>query len=141
MSTGEANLHVNLTIGELARFAEVNVETIRFYQRKGLMPEPVRPSGGIRRYNSEDSSRLHFIKSAKGLGFNLAEIAQLLQLDDGTSCSKARRLAEIKLEDVRGKLAELARLENALDSLIKLCGMGSGKVRCPLIAAMSDEPL
>lgn len=76
----------SMTIGDLAKAAGVNVETIRFYQRKGLMPEPDRPLGSIRRYGRTDQSRLSFIKSAKRLGFSLDETAQLLQLEDGESC-------------------------------------------------------
>ena len=79
-----------LTIAGLAKAAEVNVETIRFYQRKGLLTEPIRPLGGIRRYDSKDVSRVRFIKSAQRIGFKLDEVAQLLQLDDGTHCTEAR---------------------------------------------------
>jgi len=86
----------SMTIGDLAKAAGVNVETIRFYQRKGLMPEPDRPVGSIRRYGRTDQSRLSFIKSAKRLGFSLDETAQLLQLEDGESCTQARRQAESK---------------------------------------------
>ncbi|RJP65640.1 MAG: MerR family transcriptional regulator [Comamonadaceae bacterium] len=128
-----------MTIGGLAQAADVNVETIRFYQRKGLMPEPVRPSGGIRRYAEADRSRLHFIKTAQRLGFSLDEIAELLQLDDGSSCAQARTKAEVKLADVRSKLVELHRMEEALEGLIRLCGATRGKVRCPMIVALKDN--
>ena len=127
-----------MTIGGLAKAADVNVETIRFYQRKGLMPEPLRPSGGIRRYAEADRSRLHFIKSAQRLGFSLDEIAELLQLDDGTSCVQARTKAQAKLEDVRARLVDLSRIERALEELIGLCIASRGKVRCPLIATLKD---
>ncbi|WP_201451623.1 Hg(II)-responsive transcriptional regulator [Hydrogenophaga sp. BPS33] len=128
-----------MTIGGLAKAADVNVETIRFYQRKGLMPEPQRPSGGIRRYAEEDRSRLHFIKSAQRLGFSLDEIAELLQLEDGTSCAQARTKAQAKLVDVRAKLEDLRRMEGVLEGLIRLCGASRGKVRCPLIAALKED--
>lgn len=128
-----------MTIGDLAKAAGVNVETIRFYQRKGLVLEPERPSGSIRRYGRSDQSRLHFIKAAKRLGFSLDETAQLLQLEDGESCAHARVRAETKLVEVRLKLADLHRMEEALSSLVRLCGSGRGKVRCPLIAAMEGQ--
>src|SRR5262244_353866 len=91
----------SVTIGVLADSAGVNVETIRFYQRKCLMPEPRRPQGGIRRYGDADLARLRFIRSAQSLGFSLDEIAELLKLEDGTHCGEARRLAEFRLQDVR----------------------------------------
>lgn len=128
-----------MTIGGLAQTADVNVETIRFYQRKGLMPEPVRPSGGIRRYAEGDRSRLHFIKTAQRLGFSLDEIAELLLLDDGASCAQARIKAEVKLADVRSKLVELHRMEGVLEGLIRLCGAARAKVRCPMIAALKND--
>jgi MerR family mercuric resistance operon transcriptional regulator len=128
-----------MTIGGLATAADVHVETIRFYQRKGLMPEPQRPSGGIRRYTEADRSRLHFIKSAQRLGFSLDEIAELLQLEDGASCAQARAKAQVKLEDVRARLEDLRRMERALEGLVRQCGASRGKVRCPLIVALKDD--
>ncbi len=130
----------SLTIGRLAKAANVNVETIRFYQRKGLMPEHDRPAGGIRRYGKVDGLRVNFIKSAQRLGFSLDEIADLLKLEDGTSCTQAQKKAEAKLLDVRAKLADLHRIEAALAALIKLCGASKGKVRCPMIAALNRAP-
>ena len=126
-------------VADLAKAAGVNVETIRFYQRKGLMPEPDRPVGSIRRYGRTDQSRLSFIKSAKRLGFSLDETAQLLQLDDGASCAQARTHAESKLAEVQLKLADLHRMEAVLSELIHLCDSGRGKIRCPLIAAMERQ--
>ena len=133
MSLPLPHAHPGLTIGDLAKAAGVNVETIRFYQRKELMPEPERPQGSIRRYDQNDLSRLHFIKTAKRLGFSLDETAQLLQLDDGASCAQARTHAESKLAEVQLKLADLHRMEAVL------CSSGRGKVRCPLIAAMERQ--
>lgn len=125
-----------LTIGVLAEAAGVNVETIRFYQRKGLMQEPDRPLGGIRRYGEADLARVRFIKSAQRLGFSLDEIADLLKLEDGSHCNEAREQAERKLTDVRTRLADLRRIEGALQGLIERCCAASGKVRCPLISAL-----
>lgn len=136
MSNAPQYVEPGMTIGDLAKAAGVNLETIRFYQRKGLMRTPARPSGSIRRYDRNDQSRLNFIQAAKRLGFSLDEAAQLLQLEDGTSCAQARARAQSKLTEVRIKLAELHRMEVALADLIRLCGSGRGNVRCPLIAAM-----
>ena len=127
-----------LTVGLLAKSAGVNVETIRFYQRKGLLPEPAKPLGGIRRYDPAVLARLRFIKAAQRLGFSLEEVGDLLKLDDGSSCREAREQAEHKLADVRGKIAELSRIEGVLADLVERCCVARGKVRCPLIAELYD---
>ena len=126
----------NLTIGVFAKAAGVNVETIRFYQRKGLLPEPDRPIGGIRRYGSADVDRVKFVKSAQRLGFNLDEVAELLKLEDGTHCSEAAELAAHRLADVRARMADLTRMEEALSTLVRECNAHHGNVSCPLIAAL-----
>jgi MerR family mercuric resistance operon transcriptional regulator len=124
------------TISGLARAAGVNVETIRFYQRRGLLAEPDKPLGGIRRYGETEIARVLFIKAAQRIGFTLDEIAQLLQLDDGTRCSEARAIAERKLADVRQRLQDLQRIEAVLAQLVDRCAASRGKVSCPLIAAL-----
>lgn len=126
----------NLTIGAFAKAAQVNVETIRFYQRKGLLSEPKRPPGGVRRYHAIDVARVRFIKSAQMLGFNLSEVAQLLKLDDGAHCREAAELAAQRLADVRTRLAALRRMESVLSGLVGACLQQRGKVHCPLIAAL-----
>ena len=130
------NPNLARTIGALANAATVNVETIRFYQRKGLMKAPPRPLGGIRRYSDSDLSRVRFIKSAQRLGFTLDEIADLLALEDGSHCTEAREKAERKLADVQARLADLQRIEAALQGLVERCCAATGQVRCPLIAAL-----
>ena len=125
-----------LTIGVLAEAAGVNVETIRFYQRKGLMQEPDRPLGGIRRYRETDLGRVRFIKSAQRLGFSLDEIGDLLKLEDGSHCTEAREQAERKLTDVRAKLVDLQRIEAVLEELVQRCCAAKGQVRCPMIQAL-----
>lgn len=105
------------TIGAFADAGGVNVETIRFYQRKGLLTEPEKPLGGIRRYGPEDVTRVRFIKSAQRLGFSLDEIAELLRLEDGAHCQEASSLATRKLVDVRERLADLSRMEKFSPSL------------------------
>jgi len=128
----------NLTIGAFARAAGVSVETIRFYQRKRLLPEPDKPQGSIRRYGSADVTRVRFVKSAQRLGFSLDEIAELLELDDGAHCDEARAQAERKLTDVRARLADLRRIEKVLAELVAQCAAASGQVRCPLIASLQQ---
>ncbi|MCS1061726.1 MerR family DNA-binding protein, partial [Escherichia coli] len=112
----ENNLE-NLTIGVFAKAAGVNVETIRFYQRKGLLREPDKPYGSIRRYGEADVVRVKFVKSAQRLGFSLDEIAELLRLDDGSKFEEASSVAEHKRKDVREKMADLARMETVLSEL------------------------
>ena len=126
------------TIGALAETAGVNVETIRFYQRKGLMPEPEKPYGSIRRYGTAELARVRFIKSAQRLGFSLEEVGELLKLEDGARCSEARQLAEQKLVDVRQKLSELQRIESVLAGLVARCSAVRGRVNCPLIASLQE---
>ncbi|MGE3344054.1 MAG: Hg(II)-responsive transcriptional regulator [Vicinamibacterales bacterium] len=127
------------TIGDLATAANVSVETIRFYQRKGLVPEPPRAYGQIRRYGASDVARVKFVKSAQRLGFSLEEVAALLRLDDGTHCDEARVMAERKLDDVRSKLRDLRRLESALKKLVADCCSSRGTVTCPLISALHSQ--
>jgi MerR family mercuric resistance operon transcriptional regulator len=127
---------LSLTIGSLAAAARVNLESIRFYQRKGLMREPARSQGSIRRYGESDLARVRFIKSAQRLGFSLDEIAELLKLDDGAHCREARGLAETKLVSVREKLADLQRIESVLNQLVDRCASARGAVACPLIASL-----
>jgi len=119
--------------------ADVNVETIRFYQRKGLLPEPDKPLGSIRRYGDADVSRLRFVKSAQRLGFSLDEVADLLTLEDGTHCEEASMLAAQKLKSVREKLADLKRIEVALAELVHACHSRSGQVSCPLVALLHEQ--
>lgn len=128
----------SMTIGTLARAAGVNVETVRFYQRKGLMPEPDRPQGGIRHYGAAELGRVRFIKSAQRLGFSLDEVADLLSLDDGTQCEQARERGRKKLDDVRTRIADLQRIEVALSDLVQRCESKRGRVRCPLIDALHE---
>ncbi len=130
------NILENLTIGAFAKAAGVNVETIRFYQRKGLLLEPDRPYGSIRRYGGADVARVRFVKSAQRLGFSLDEIGELLRLEDGTHCSEAAELAALRLADVRARLADLTRMETALSKLVSECSAHHGEVSCPLIDAL-----
>ena len=126
------------TIGALAAEAGVNVETIRFYQRRGLLGEPERPPGSVRRYGPGEVARVRFIKSAQRIGFSLDEVAQLLQLEDGTGCSQASEIATHRLLDVRQRLADLQRIEATLAALVARCAGARGRVACPLIGALQQ---
>lgn len=126
----------DLPVGAFAAAAGVNVETIRFYQRKGLLPRPRRVYGSIRRYGAADVARVKFVKSAQRLGFSLDEVAGLLRLEDGSHCDEARTAAEQKLADVRAKLDDLHRIEVALTQLVGRCSASRRTVTCPLIAAL-----
>lgn len=130
------NARETLSIGAFAKAAGVGVETIRFYQLKGLLPQPDRPDGRIRRYGRSDVVRVKFVKSAQRLGFSLEEIVQLLKLDEGTHCGAAAELAALRLADVRARLADLTLMEAALSKLLSECRERRGKVSCPLIAAL-----
>ena len=128
----------SLTIGGLAKAANVNVETIRYYQRRGLLSEPKRPLGGIRRYGSADIDRLTFVKTAQQLGFSLDEVGDLLRLEDGTHCQEASALAEHKLKDVREKIERLIKIEKALSDMVSQCHARPDSIACPLIASLHE---
>jgi MerR family mercuric resistance operon transcriptional regulator len=128
----------SLTIGSLAKAANVHVETIRYYQRRGLLPEPQRPLGRIRRYGSVDIDRLRFVKTAQQLGFSLDEINDLLWLEDSTQCQEASALAELRLRDVRNKISKLKRIERALNELVKQCHAPQRNVKCPFITSLYE---
>ena len=128
----------NLTIGAFAKAADVNVETIRFYQRKGLLPEPERPPGSIRRYGRADVDRVRFVKSAQRIGFSLDEVAQLLRLEDGVNCDDAAEIAARRLGDVRVRLNDLLRIEAVLSGLIRECRTHHDSISCPLIGTLRN---
>ncbi|MFZ5541275.1 MAG: Hg(II)-responsive transcriptional regulator [Pseudomonadota bacterium] len=124
------------TIGGVARAAGVNVETIRFYERRGLLAQPQRRYGSVRRYTAADVARVRFIKAAQRLGFSLEEIADLLRLEDGAHCDEARAIGERRLADVRARREDLQRIEEALAALVARCCETGGNVACPLIASL-----
>ena len=128
-----------LTIGRLAERAGVGVETVRFYQREGLVDVPPRPPGGQRRYAPEVARRIAFIKRAQRLGFTLDEVRNLLLLEDGQGCAAARALAQGKLETIEARMADLERMRRALAALVAECGPGRGRRRCPIIDALHGD--
>lgn len=130
----------SMTIGALANKAGTHVETIRYYQRRGLVRVPERPYGGIRRYDEHALARLHFIRSAQWLGFSLDEISELLKLEDGTHCDEARALAEHKLGDVRRKITGLQQMESTLENLVERCRCSKDPQQCPIIHSLHSHP-
>ena len=127
------------TIGALARLAGVNVETVRYYSRRGLLAVPRKPAGGVRRYPAETVARMHFIRRAKQLGFTLTEIRELLTLGDG-DCRDVRDRAERKRAQIEAQLRDLNALKKTLDRLIISCRGDRQAAPCPIIAALTDRP-
>jgi MerR family transcriptional regulator, mercuric resistance operon regulatory protein len=131
-----------MTIARLAKAGGVGVETVRYYQRRGLMVEPERPAGGsgrggIRRYSDDDLQRLRFIKSAQAAGFTLAEIGELVALDATEDRARARQLARERVAAIDEKILELAAARDALERLAHRCS-GTTSGPCPILS--SFEP-
>jgi len=126
------------TIGKIAGRAGVSVDTVRFYERNGLLPAPRRTASGYRLYADDTVGRLRFIRRAKSLGFSLEEIGELLRLNDGGEGRLAvRTLAENRLVEIEHKIADLDRIRGTLAHLIRECS-GTGKVHgCPIIEALT----
>ncbi len=129
----------DMTIGRLAQAAGVNVETIRYYQRLGLLPIPARDYGSVRRYGPEDLKRLHFVRRAQRLGFSLDEIELLLKLSVGEHCAETKALAEQKLRLVEDKLGDLQAMRASLKALVRACGTGRPGCGCPIIDKLSGD--
>ncbi|TET43841.1 heavy metal-responsive transcriptional regulator [candidate division TA06 bacterium] len=131
----------NLTIGQLAKRAHVNIETVRYYERRGLMPEPTRRESGYRQYSQDDVARLQFIKRAKELGFSLEEISELfsLRVDPHTTCGDVKMHAEAKIADIEERIKTLQKMKKALVKLAVTC-TGRGPVtECPILEALDSE--
>ena len=125
----------NLKTGELAKQAGVNVETLRFYERKGLVPKPPQAASGYREYPTESVRRIRFIKRSQELGFSLREIRELLALTvrPGVTCAEIKEKAEGKAAEVRQKIADLKAIEKALGKLTRACS-GRGPIsECPIL--------
>lgn len=128
-----------MTIKRLAESAGVNVETVRYYQRRGLLREPPRPKGaGIRRYGDEDAARLSFIRRAQAMGFSLAEIAKLQDADGRHACEHTQQLAEHRLGDVRARIVALQLLESELVSLVEECARTPTGCACPALHRLAS---
>ncbi|MFL6602530.1 MAG: MerR family transcriptional regulator [Steroidobacteraceae bacterium] len=126
----------SLTIGGLAESAGVHVETVRYYQRRGLLREPARPLNGIRRYDKGDVSRLRFIKHAQQSGFTLQEIQVLLALSGRPACKESRTLAAKKLEAIEEKMRILMRLRRELRTWVAACDANTGD-SCPALEKLA----
>lgn len=127
-----------LTIGKLAKRIGVNIDTVRYYEKQGLIPKPPRMESGYRHYPAETVKRIQFIRHAKELGFSLKEIAELLSLriEQGVTCGDVRKRAEAKIADIEERILNLQRMKNALSKLAKEC-KGKGPVsECPILEAL-----
>lgn len=129
-----------MQIGELARRAGVNIDTVRYYERQHLLPAPTRLASGYRRYGEGDLSRLQFVRRAKGLGFTLIEIRDLLSLSArrGDDMAGLKSAATEKLADVERRLDELARIRDGLRTLVDSCPGHGALDRCPILAALAE---
>lgn len=124
-----------LTIGKLARAAGVGVETVRYYQRRGLLEEPAKPAGHHRTYSEQDLARLGFINHAKAAGFTLREIETLLSLGND-HCSVTKTLAEEKLQKIEGQITDLKEIQHRLEELIKACSTEGDGNACGLFKSL-----
>lgn len=129
-----------MTIGQLAQAAGVGVETVRYYQRRGLLPPPGASSGAYRRYGPAVAARLRFIKRAQQLGFTLEEIGSLLQLEDGTDRRSIRRITAARLAELRSRMADMQKMAQALEHLLHACEHAGGAPRCPIIESIAGPP-
>ena len=133
---------MSLTIGEVAKQGGVGVETVRFYERKGLIDQPRRPVSGFRHYDDQIPRRIRFIRHAQDLGFSLREIRELLDLriDPKVSCADVKAKAVAKVSEVEEKLASLTRMRDTLLAITRSCGGEGPTTECPILDAL-DEPL
>lgn len=130
-----------MKIGEVARRAEVPIDTVRYYEREGLIPPPVRRASGYRDYREADVDRLRFMRRAKGLGFTLHEIRELLSLTalSGEDMAALNAQTQAKLRDVEDRIRSLTRIRDALQGLVNACPGHGALNRCPILAALSED--
>ena len=143
MATVERGDMKHLTIGQVAQRAGMGIETVRFYEREGLLNRPARsPSSGYRLYEEEVIARLLFIQRAKELGFTLNEIRELLSLrvDPGICCEDVKARAEVKIADIEERIRTLQRMRKALLRLTRECGETGGGPDCPILDALDGHP-
>ncbi len=127
--------------GNLAKMAGVNIETIRYYEKQGILPEPDRSPSGYRQYDEETVNRIRFVKRAQKLGFSLSEIKQLLKLSEGeiTDCDEVKDIALKKLDAIREKIINLQKLDSILSNLVTQCDRQQTIKGCPIIEALMTE--
>ena len=124
-----------LTISQFAKAADVNIETVRYYERRGLIKQPDKPTVGYRRYPQATLNRVQFIKRAQELGFSLKEVANLLLLGE-SHCSEVEALTKSKLASVLAKINNLRRMESVLIDMVKQCDSNPGQAHCPIIESL-----
>jgi Hg(II)-responsive transcriptional regulator len=131
---------MTLTIGEVALGARVNIQTVRYYERRGLLPKPPRSHSGYRQYDVDAIARLRFIKRAQDLGFQLEEIAELLSLriEHGGACSAVEAKTKAKIDTVDGKIRELQRMRSVLANLVAACEAREVTADCPILETLSE---
>jgi MerR family mercuric resistance operon transcriptional regulator len=130
-----------MTTSQLARESNVNLETIRYYERRGLIPKPPRNASGYRQYSQEDIARTKFIKRAQALGFSLREILEIfsLRMEPGTTCGDIKARVEAKIDEVEQKIADLRQMREALLNLVSKC-TGKGPVgKCPILEILNKK--
>ncbi|GAA3918592.1 MerR family transcriptional regulator [Luteimonas lutimaris] len=131
-----------MNIGQLARQAGVPIDTVRYYERQGLIPEPPRSTSGYRQYGPGDVTRLEFIRRAKTLGFTLEEIGELMAISGNYSndMKEMKQKASTKLQVVEARLEELVRMRDALRGLVDACPGHGPLAACPIMAALTTDP-
>lgn len=129
----------SIGIGQLAARAGVSIDTVRYYERSGLLAPQARLPSGYRRYGEGQVSRLRFIRRAQDLGFSLKDIRELLALSKGRDVARVKRVAEQKLADVEERLAALNRVRDALSTLVESCPGHGRSADCPILAALGEE--
>ena len=129
-----------LKIGQLAKAADVTIDTIRYYERRGLLPEPPRGESGYREYTQDFVSRLRFIRKAQALGFSLTEIRELLalQIDSVETCDQVRYRAEEKVQNIEAKIQTLQRMHTVLSDLIRTCDQRESSGICPILDVLTS---
>ena len=129
-----------MKIGELAKQAQVSVDTVRFYEQRGLLPQAARSHSGYRQYASSDVKRLRFIVHAKELGFTLEEIKQLLALrTDGSDCARVKSVAEEKANKIATRIEKLSGMRKVLLELARQCEQGTSDEACPILKSLEDN--
>jgi len=129
-----------MKIGEMAKRAQISVDTVRFYEQRGLLPQAPRSHSGYRQYSSGDAKRLRFIVYAKELGFTLEEIKQLLALRaDGSDCATVKSVAEGKADEIAARIEKLSGMRKVLLELAKQCEQGTSDDSCPILKSLEDN--
>jgi len=129
-----------MKIGEISREAHVSVDTVRYYERLGLIPKAARTQSGYRKYSADDMRRLKFIVHAKGLGFTLDEIGQLLSIrSDGNDCARVKAVAEAKAQEMAERMKKMSQMRRVLLKLARQCGQKGNLDPCPILKTLEDE--